>query len=71
MASLSPQHGISRRRVLAGAVALPWLVACGPGSARPAGVDRLEGTFDAGSHTERYWTAHAGAQLTYLRTQST
>jgi len=42
--------GITRRGVLAGAVALPWLVACGGGTDRPAGVDLLEGTFSS-----RFW----------------
>jgi len=41
---------ITRRGVLAGAVALPWLVACGRGTDSPAGVDRLEGTFSS-----RFW----------------
>jgi dienelactone hydrolase len=36
--------------VLAGAVALPWLVACSRGTDGPAGVDRLEGTFSS-----RFW----------------
>jgi S-formylglutathione hydrolase FrmB len=42
--------GISRRAVLAGAVALPWLVACGPGPDKAAGIDRQEGTFSS-----RFW----------------
>ena len=43
---------ITRRAVLAGAVALPWLAACSPGIV-PAGVDLQEGTF-----TSRFWPGH-------------
>jgi pimeloyl-ACP methyl ester carboxylesterase len=42
--------GITRRAVLAGAVALPWLAACSPASAPPAGVDLQEGNFSS-----RFW----------------
>jgi S-formylglutathione hydrolase FrmB len=41
---------ITRRTVLAGAVALPLLAACSPGTERPAGVDLQEGTFSS-----RFW----------------
>jgi pimeloyl-ACP methyl ester carboxylesterase len=41
---------LTRRGVLAGAFALPWLVACGRGTASPAGVERLAGTFSS-----RFW----------------
>jgi S-formylglutathione hydrolase FrmB len=41
---------ISRRAVLAGAVALPWLAGCGAGPDKPAGVDLQEATF-----TSRFW----------------
>ena len=41
---------ITRRAVLAGAVALPWLAGCSAGPDRPAGVDLQEGTF-----TSRFW----------------
>jgi pimeloyl-ACP methyl ester carboxylesterase len=36
---------ITRRGVLAGVVALPWLTACSPNLDRPAGVDLQSGTF--------------------------
>ena len=42
--------GITRRGVLVGAVALPWLVACSSGTDRQAGVDLQEGTFSS-----RFW----------------
>lgn len=42
--------GITRRGVLAGAVALPWLVACGAGTDTPASVDEENGTFSS-----RFW----------------
>ena len=41
---------ITRRAVLAGAVALPWLAACGADVQTPAGVDLQEGTFSS-----RFW----------------
>jgi poly(3-hydroxybutyrate) depolymerase len=41
--------GVTRRTVLAGAVAMPWLVACGPGSHEP-GVELQDGTFSS-----RFW----------------
>ena len=44
---------ITRRAVLAGAMALPclpWLAGCGAGQDRPAGVDLEEGTFSS-----RFW----------------
>lgn len=41
---------ISRRGVLAGVVAIPWLVACSPGIDKPAGVVLEDGTF-----TSRFW----------------
>ena len=41
---------ITRRGVLAGAVALPWLVSCGAGTDTPASVDLEEGTFSS-----RFW----------------
>ncbi|HEX7536041.1 MAG TPA: alpha/beta fold hydrolase [Dermatophilaceae bacterium] len=41
---------LTRRAVLAGAVALPWLVACSPGVGMPPGVDLDEGTFSS-----RFW----------------
>jgi hypothetical protein len=28
-------------------------------------------TFDAGAHTEQYWSAHAGAQMRWLRQRFT
>lgn len=36
--------------MLAGALALPWLVSCSPGTDKPAGVDLQGGTFSS-----RYW----------------
>jgi pimeloyl-ACP methyl ester carboxylesterase len=42
--------GITRRAVLAGAVALPWLAACSPGTDSPPGVELQEGTFSS-----RFW----------------
>jgi pimeloyl-ACP methyl ester carboxylesterase len=42
--------GITRRAVLAGAVALPLLAACGAGTDQPAGVALQEGTFSS-----RFW----------------
>jgi len=42
--------GITRRGVLAGAVALPWLVACGAGTDTLASVDEENGTF-----LSRFW----------------
>lgn len=44
---------ITRRTVLAGAVALPVLAACGSGTGSPAGVDLQEGTFSS-----RFWPDH-------------
>ena len=44
---------ISRRAVLAGAVALPSLAACSPGKDTPRGVDLQEGTFSS-----RFWPDH-------------
>jgi S-formylglutathione hydrolase FrmB len=41
---------LTRRAVLAGAVALPWLTACGAGTQSQAGVDMTEGTFSS-----RFW----------------
>lgn len=41
---------ISRRGVLAGVIAIPWLVACSPGIDTPAGVVLEEGTFSS-----RFW----------------
>jgi pimeloyl-ACP methyl ester carboxylesterase len=41
---------LTRRAVLAGAVALPWLAACSPGTEPPAGVDLQEGNFSS-----RFW----------------
>ena len=35
------------------------------------GLPTAAATFDAGGHTEHYWTAHAGAQLAWLRRQFT
>jgi S-formylglutathione hydrolase FrmB len=40
--------GLTRRALLAGAAALPWLAACSSGTDRPAGVDLDEGTFSSG-----------------------
>jgi len=45
-----PSGGISRRGVLAGVVAIPWLVACSPGIDKPAGVVLEDGTFSS-----RFW----------------
>jgi len=33
------------------------------------GLPSADATFDKGAHTEEYWTAHAGAQMTWLRKQ--
>ena len=41
---------ISRREVLAGVVAVPWLVACSPGIDKPGGVVQEDGTFSS-----RFW----------------
>ncbi|HYO19222.1 MAG TPA: alpha/beta fold hydrolase [Dermatophilaceae bacterium] len=41
---------VTRRGVLAGAVALPWLVACGPGASRQARPDLQGGTLSS-----RFW----------------
>lgn len=41
---------ITRRGVLAGVVAMPWLVACSPGIDKPAGVVLENGTFSS-----RFW----------------
>lgn len=43
-------EGISRRGVLAGAVAIPWLVACGSGTEEPGSVHLEDGTFSS-----RFW----------------
>ena len=32
------------------------------------GLPKALATFDSGSHTEEYWTAHAGTQMSWLRT---
>ena len=45
-----PSGGISRRGVLAGVVAIPWLVACSPGIDKPAGVVLEDGLFSS-----RFW----------------
>jgi S-formylglutathione hydrolase FrmB len=45
--------GITRRGVLVGAVAIPWLAACSRGIDRPAGVDMEDGTFST-----RFWPGH-------------
>ena len=42
--------GVTRRAVLAGAVAMPWLVACSPGMDKPAGLDLQDGTLSS-----RFW----------------
>ena len=42
--------GVTRRGVLAGALAMPWLVACGPGVDKTAGLDLEDGTFSS-----RFW----------------
>jgi len=42
--------GLTRRGVLTGALAMPWLVACSPGMDTPAGVDVEEGTLSS-----RFW----------------
>ena len=49
--------GISRRGVLAGVVAIPWLVACSPGTDKPAGVNLEDGTFSSRNWpgTEVHW----------------
>ncbi|MEP7034719.1 MAG: alpha/beta hydrolase-fold protein [Dermatophilaceae bacterium] len=44
---------ISRRAVMAGAVALPLLAACSRGQDKPAGVDLQEGNF-----SPRFWPDH-------------
>jgi pimeloyl-ACP methyl ester carboxylesterase len=46
--------GVTRRGVLAGAVAMPWLVACSPVMDKPAGVDLEDGTFSS-----RFWPGQA------------
>jgi len=51
--AMSASSSISRRGVLAGAVAVPWLVACSPGTDKPAGVDLEDGTFSS-----RFWPGH-------------
>jgi hypothetical protein len=33
------------------------------------GLPSAAATFDAGAHTEEYWSAHAGAQMAWLRKQ--
>jgi pimeloyl-ACP methyl ester carboxylesterase len=33
------------------------------------GLPRAAATFDAGAHTEQYWTAHAGAEMSWLSRQ--
>ena len=43
-------RGISRRGILAGAVAMPWLVACGSDIDRPAGLELENGTLSS-----RFW----------------
>lgn len=50
--SLSPglSRGITRRSVLAGAVAMPWLVGCSAGPDQPAAVN-----FDDGTLSSRFW----------------
>jgi pimeloyl-ACP methyl ester carboxylesterase len=48
--STAMSTGLTRRAVLAGVVALPWLIACGGGTGRQAGVDLQEGTFSS-----RFW----------------
>ena len=45
--------GITRREVLAGAVALPWLVACGSGAQLQAGL-----SVEAGTLSSRFWPGH-------------
>jgi pimeloyl-ACP methyl ester carboxylesterase len=45
---------VTRRRVLAGALALPWLVACSPALDEQPGLDQEEGTFSS-----RYWPGQA------------
>jgi pimeloyl-ACP methyl ester carboxylesterase len=45
---------LNRRGVLAGMVAMPWLVACGSGTGNPAGVDLQDGTFSS-----RFWPGQA------------
>ena len=44
---------ITRRTLLASAVALPWLAACSTGPDTTAGVDLSEGTFSS-----RFWPGH-------------
>lgn len=47
--------GVTRRAVLLGAVATPWLVACsGPGTDKPAALDLQQGTLST-----RYWPGKA------------
>jgi len=45
---------VSRRGVLAGAIAVPWLVACGSGASAPGSVDLDEGTLST-----RFWPGQA------------
>ena len=47
-APVSP--GVTRRAVLVGVLAMPWLVSCSRGTDKPAGVDLQDGTFSS-----RYW----------------
>jgi poly(3-hydroxybutyrate) depolymerase len=46
--------GVTRRAVLAGAVAMPWLVACSPALDKPTGTDLEGGTFSS-----RFWPGQA------------
>ena len=46
--------GITRRAVLTGAVALPWLVACDSGTGRQTRLDLQHGTFSS-----RFWPGQA------------
>jgi pimeloyl-ACP methyl ester carboxylesterase len=48
-----PSPTITRRGVLAGALALPWLASCSAGVERQDGVDLQEGTFSS-----RFWPDH-------------
>jgi pimeloyl-ACP methyl ester carboxylesterase len=63
----------ARRRVLG---RMPVRLDCGrddpfiaANRAFASGLPRAAATFDAGAHTEEYWTAHAGAEMSWLSRQ--
>ena len=62
----------ARRHVL---TRMPVRLDCGRGDpfivanrAFARGLPSAAATFDDGAHTQQYWTAHAGAQMSWLRT---